>query len=227
MLDLGKTQTGRIILSHKRGPTLEGDRVQVVKDDFLVLLVDLLLLTEDNVALTLNGALLELAVLENITDDLDSLGDILPEALGVVHRLLAGGIGVEVRAKVLDFELKRLLRALASTLEREMLEEVGGTRSGIRLCARAGVDPHAHGRRLCAGVRLGRDSQPIRERRYLSNRRRARRASVRRKGALGVLFVKSRVLFAGTKEIAKIAGKRRGDGGGPWRAAGACAGGPG
>jgi hypothetical protein len=57
----------------------------VVKYDLLNLLLNLLRLSENDVALTLNGRLLELGVLENIGQNIDGLGDIGVEGLGEVN----------------------------------------------------------------------------------------------------------------------------------------------
>ena len=61
----------------------------MVKDDFLVLLVDLLLLTHDDVALALDSGAFELRVLEDIRDNVDGVRDVFTEALGVVYGLFA------------------------------------------------------------------------------------------------------------------------------------------
>jgi hypothetical protein len=66
------------------GLALEGSGVEVVKDNLLELLVNLLLLTEDHVPLALNGSRLQLRVLQDIGEDIDGLGDIVVEGLGVV-----------------------------------------------------------------------------------------------------------------------------------------------
>lgn len=68
---------------------LEGSGVQVVKDNLLDLLLDLLGLAEDDVALALDGGLLELGVLENIGQDVDTLGNVGVEGLGEVDGVLA------------------------------------------------------------------------------------------------------------------------------------------
>jgi hypothetical protein len=95
--------------------------VQVVKDDLLELLVHLLLLTKDHVPLPLDGRLVELRVLENVREDVNGLVDVLVERLGVVDSLLAGGVGVEVGAEVLDLELELGLVARLGALEGEVL----------------------------------------------------------------------------------------------------------
>jgi hypothetical protein len=63
-------------------------------------------------------------VLEDVREDVDRLGDVLVERLGIVDSLLARGVGVQVRAEVLDFELEAGLRARFGALESEMLDEL-------------------------------------------------------------------------------------------------------
>ena len=128
--------------------------MQVIEYDLFQLLVNLLLFPEDNVALAFNSGLLELRVLQDVGHNVDGGGHILAEALGVVHGLFARGVRVQVRAEVLDLELERVLRAPVRALERHVLEEVRSAVVGLGLGARAGVDPHADGRRLCMRVRL-------------------------------------------------------------------------
>lgn len=68
---------------------LEGSGVEVVKDNLLNLLLNLLGLAEDNVALALDGRALEKGVLENIGEDIDTLGHVRVEGLSEVDRVLA------------------------------------------------------------------------------------------------------------------------------------------
>lgn len=68
---------------------LEGGGVEVVEDDLLDLLLDLLGLAEDDVALALDGALLELGVLEDVGEDVDALGHVRVDGLGEVDGVLA------------------------------------------------------------------------------------------------------------------------------------------
>lgn len=67
---------------------LEGGSMQVVEDDFLNLLLDLLRLAQDHVTLALDGGLLELGVLEDIGEDIDTLWHVLIEGLGKVDGVL-------------------------------------------------------------------------------------------------------------------------------------------
>lgn len=100
---------------------LESNGVEVVEDNLLELLVDLLLLTENDIALALDGGLLKLGVLENVGDDVDDGRDILVECLGVVNGLLTRSVGVQVGAEVLNLELELLLGAGLGTLECKVL----------------------------------------------------------------------------------------------------------
>jgi hypothetical protein len=75
----------------------------------------------------LNGAALELGVLEDIGDDVNGLRDVLMEALGVVDHLLMRSVRIEVSAEILHLDLEGMLGATASALEGHMLEEVGRT----------------------------------------------------------------------------------------------------
>ena len=60
-------------------------------------LLDFLGFPENDITLTLNGRILELGVLENIGKDIDGLGDIAVESLGVVDGVLALLISKSVR----------------------------------------------------------------------------------------------------------------------------------
>lgn len=71
------------------GLVLVGGSVKVVENNLLELLLNLLRLAENDVALALDGGLLELGVLENILENVDALGDVLVEGLGEVDSVLA------------------------------------------------------------------------------------------------------------------------------------------
>lgn len=61
----------------------------MVEDNLLELLLNLLGLPENDVALALDGRLLELGVLENVLDDVDTLRNVLVQCLGEVDSVLA------------------------------------------------------------------------------------------------------------------------------------------
>jgi hypothetical protein len=83
--------------------------MKLVKRDLFVLLVNLLLLTQNDIALAFDGAALNLGILEDVGDDVDDLRDVLAETLGVVDCLLARGIRIEVCAKILHLYLEYML----------------------------------------------------------------------------------------------------------------------
>lgn len=98
--------------------------MQVIEYDLLQLLVHLLLLTQNDVALALDSRSIELGVLQDVADDVDSLRDVLPEALRVVHSLFPGRVGVQVSADILNFKLQGVLCATSGTLEGHVLQEM-------------------------------------------------------------------------------------------------------
>lgn len=71
------------------GLALESGGMEVIKDDFLELAVDFLLLTDDDVSFSLNGTVFELGVLDDVGKDLDGLGGIILKGFGVVDSVLA------------------------------------------------------------------------------------------------------------------------------------------
>lgn len=162
------------------GRTLESDRVQVVKDNLLILLLNLFLLPKNDIALPLNRRLFELGVLENVGENVDGLGHVLVERLGVVDGLLAGSVGVQVRTEVFHFELQLRLGSRLGSLERKVLfcvsdrprppslpthlEEVGGPAGVRRICPGTSVDPEADGRGRRSRDGLCGDTQAVRER---------------------------------------------------------------
>lgn len=127
------------------GLSLERGGVEVVENNLLQLLVNLLLLAQDDVPLALNRARLQLGVLKNICKDVDGLGNIVVERLGVVDgvfplesaqlvpitfpnnlaclpsrfsgRKTNRCVGIEVRAHVLNFQFQLVLGPLVRALE--------------------------------------------------------------------------------------------------------------
>lgn len=72
-----------------QGLLLVRSSVEVVENNLLNLLLNLLGLAKDNVALPLNGGLVETRVLEDIGEDVDTLRNIRVEGLGEVDGVLA------------------------------------------------------------------------------------------------------------------------------------------
>ena len=117
-----------------KGLALESGGMEVVEDNLLELLVNLLLLTQDHIPLTLNGTGLQLRVLENVCENVDGLGDVAVERLGIVDGVFSLSkaisvllplyllpesyrcVGVKVRTHILNLELQLVLGSLVGTL---------------------------------------------------------------------------------------------------------------
>ena len=142
VLEVGALDALNVLLGSENGASerlaLVGGGVQVVENNLLELLVDLLLLAKDDVALALDGRRLELGILEDVGEDVDSGGDVVVEGLGVVDGVLAlqihqcrpvlypivagtyRSVGVQVSAHVLNLELQLLLGALLGALSQRL-----------------------------------------------------------------------------------------------------------
>lgn len=70
--------------SSAKGLALVSGGMEVVENNLLQLLVNFLLFAQDHVTLALDGAGLESRVLEDVSEDVDGLGDVGVERLGVV-----------------------------------------------------------------------------------------------------------------------------------------------
>lgn len=71
--------------SAAEGLVLEGGGMEVVEDDFLELLINLLLFTQNHISLPFNGGRLQLGVLKDVGENIDGLGDVGVEGLGIVN----------------------------------------------------------------------------------------------------------------------------------------------
>mmetsp|Transcript_661 Transcript_661/g.896 ORF Transcript_661/g.896 Transcript_661/m.896 type:complete len:214 (+) Transcript_661:1128-1769(+) len=140
---------------------LECGGVEVVEDEFFLLLVDLGHFPEDDIALAFDGALVEFGLEEDIGEDLDGLADVLLEYLCEIDRLFTGGVGVEVSAHVLDFDLELLLGAFGGALEGHVFEEVCGSVVLGGFVAGSCVDPYAYGCGFGAGNGFGGDAEAV------------------------------------------------------------------
>lgn len=135
--------------------SLIGGGVQVIEHDLLQVALHLLHLAQDDAALALDLGLAQLGVLDDVAEDFDGLRHVLRQTFGVEDGLLAAGVGVEVRAEVLDFQLEVGLRALGGAFERHVLEEVRDAVVLVVLVAGSGVDPQADGGSGGSGVLRG------------------------------------------------------------------------
>lgn len=133
----------------------------MIENDLLQLLVNLLLLPEDNITFSFDGRRVKLGVLEDVTDNIDSLGNILLEAFGVVDSLLPRCVSVEVSTYVFNFELQCVLGATTGTLESHVLEEMSGSIGGICLRPGSSIYPDTDCSSLSMRVRLCSDGEAI------------------------------------------------------------------
>ena len=106
---------------------------------------------EYNVPLPFDCRRVELGALEDIANDVDGLGDILLEALGVVDGLFPRCVSVEVGTNVLNLKFQGVLGTTTGTLEGHVLEEVSGSVGGISLCPGTGIYPDTN----CSGLSMG------------------------------------------------------------------------
>lgn len=100
-------------------------------------------------------------MLEDVAEDVERGGDVAALDVGEEGGLLAGGVGVEARAHILDLDLERVRGGPAlGALEGHVLEEVRGAVGAGQLEAAAGVDPDADGGHAGGGrVGLGDDAE--------------------------------------------------------------------
>ena len=101
--------------------------MKVIENNLFQLLVDLLLLPKDDIPLTLNSRAIKLRVLKDITNNINRLSHIFPEALRIINGLFPRGVGIQMGAKVLNLQLESVLASFIRTLESHMLKEMSST----------------------------------------------------------------------------------------------------
>jgi len=93
VLEVGALDALDVLLGSENGASeslaLESGGVKVVEDDFLELLVNLLLLAKNDITLAFDSLGLELGVLEDIGENVNGGGDVVVESLGVVDGVFA------------------------------------------------------------------------------------------------------------------------------------------
>jgi hypothetical protein len=156
--------------SSKGELTLESDSVKVIENDFLDLLVNLLLFPQDNITFPLDRSRFEFTSSQDIRDDLYRLSNVLREGFGVVDGLFSRSVGVQVSSEVLNFEFELVLRSLAGALEGHVFEEVSSSRGLVGFGARTGVDPYSDGGGRSGRGRFSSDSETVGEGRDLGER---------------------------------------------------------
>jgi hypothetical protein len=135
--------------------------VEVIEHDLFQLFVNLLLFPQNNISLSFYGRYVKLRVLEDVTDYVDGLGNVLLEAFGVVDSLLPRCVSVEVGTHIFDLKLQSVLGATTGTLERHVLEEMSGSVGGICLRSGPSIYPDTDCSGLSVWVRLCSDGKAI------------------------------------------------------------------
>mmetsp|Transcript_25765 Transcript_25765/g.41292 ORF Transcript_25765/g.41292 Transcript_25765/m.41292 type:complete len:301 (-) Transcript_25765:100-1002(-) len=135
-------------------------QVQAVKDDLLYGLLDLLHFTQDDATLEVQMRLIQGGVLEDVSQDVNTLLEIIFEALGIVDRLLSRCVRIQVSTHVLDFLLQLDSVSPLGPLEGHVFQKVSRAVALLRLEAAAGIDPNSHRDCLIGGV-LRCDAQAI------------------------------------------------------------------
>mmetsp|Transcript_55 Transcript_55/g.137 ORF Transcript_55/g.137 Transcript_55/m.137 type:complete len:222 (+) Transcript_55:1240-1905(+) len=146
---------------------LERRRVQVIKEHLFDILFNLLHFAQNHPTLALNLRLFQRRILQDITQDIHRLGDVLLEHLGVIRRLFAARVRVQMSTHVFNFLLQARRRARLRALKRHVLQEMSRTIRRRIFISRSSINPHAHGGGFRVRSRLSRHAQPIRERRHL------------------------------------------------------------
>ncbi len=135
----------------------------MIEDDVVGRVLRLPDLLQDDRALAAELAVVQRRVLQDVGDDVDRERHVLLQHLGVVGRVLARGIGVQMAADRLDLLGDRPGVAAPRALEHHVLEEVGHAVDRRRFVAAAGLDPDADRSRLDRIHRVGRDPQAVRQ----------------------------------------------------------------
>ena len=123
----------------------KGGRLEMIEDDVVGRVLGLADLLQHHGALARQLLGIEGRVLQDVADDVDGERQIGRQDLGVIGRLLAGGIGVEMAAHRLDLLGDGAGRAALGALEGHMLQQMGDAVDLRRLVARADIGPDAEG----------------------------------------------------------------------------------
>ncbi|URD86545.1 hypothetical protein MUK42_27944, partial [Musa troglodytarum] len=110
-------------------------------------------LSEDDIPLPLNALVIKARVLKYVRKDLQRLGHIIIQHLGVAGGLLPRCVSIQMTTHVLDLLLQLLHRPRFCALEDHVLQEVRGP----------GIDPHADGGRTGGKGGFGGDAETVGE----------------------------------------------------------------
>ena len=131
----------------------------------------LLHFSQNHIPLTTNPVLVKLRVLQNVSQNIQSVGHILVQDLGIIRSLFPGRVRIQMTTHVLDLLLQLPRRPFLRSLEDHMLEEMSSSVSLLGLEPRPGIDPHSNRRSPSGKVRLGGHPEAIGESSNASFRR--------------------------------------------------------
>ena len=140
----------------------KGGRLEMIEDDVVGRVLGLADLLQHHGALARQLLGIECRVLQDVGDDVDGERQIARQDLGVIGRLLARGIGVEMPAHRLDLlgDGPRAAPALGA-LEGHVLQQMRDAVDLGRLVARADIGPDAEGDGLDRIHPVGGDAKPV------------------------------------------------------------------
>ena len=151
-----------------------GGFLEPVEDDVVRRVQRLPDLLQDHAALQLDLGFLKGRTGENVADYVERQRSVFGQHAGVIGRRLAGRVGVQVAADILDLFRDGEGRPARRALERHMLEKMGDAVLGLRLIPAARSDPDADGGGAEAGHVFGDDAEPVGEGREADGHARAR-----------------------------------------------------
>ena len=140
-----------------------GGSLEMVEDDVIRRVVRLADFLEDDAAFALQLLRHEGRMRQDVPEDIGGEGQILLQHLGVEGGILAGGIGVEVPADILDLPRDGSRVPPRRALEGHVFEEVGDTVLRRCLVPRAGMDIGADGAGFHTWHRLRDHGEAVRQ----------------------------------------------------------------
>eukprot|EP00437_Effrenium_voratum_P020943 CAMPEP_0181450766 /NCGR_PEP_ID=MMETSP1110-20121109/28344_1 /TAXON_ID=174948 /ORGANISM="Symbiodinium sp., Strain CCMP421" /LENGTH=159 /DNA_ID=CAMNT_0023574995 /DNA_START=760 /DNA_END=1239 /DNA_ORIENTATION=+ len=85
---------------------VEGCEMQTVKNDLLGCFLHFFHLSKDDAPFELQMCLVQRGMLQDVCEDVHTIAQVGLEALGIVHRLLSGGVRIQVPPHVFDLLLQ-------------------------------------------------------------------------------------------------------------------------
>mmetsp|Transcript_16010 Transcript_16010/g.44269 ORF Transcript_16010/g.44269 Transcript_16010/m.44269 type:complete len:252 (-) Transcript_16010:259-1014(-) len=145
------------------GRSLKGRCVQVIQDQFFLILVDFLHFSENDLPFSLNGLRLKVGVQQNVGNDFNGSRDILREDLRKVSRLFARCVGIEVSTHVFNLFLQLSLGAFLGSLKGHVFQKMGCSVVLGSLVTGARVDPNTDSSSFGTDGGFATDAESVRE----------------------------------------------------------------